>query len=245
MREGSRLIMLLPQHITQQAEVGRSQVEIMDFLGKSLGLHVMKKRGVMLRCVQTHAPQQTMCATSKVFGSHRITRQGRRIRNFLQTWEYLDHRASHFARARSKPGFPGQMNETFSAIKLLGHAEIEDRGMNGALMKAWASWEEPSVSRVQVVLITTKQTSKYLAFTVWDRTVASRPIVESACWNSCLPGDFAERIACLFDTGSERVRIGSHLRCHTLFSLHRSSFLLRSCPERPLIKCEGHQYLTA
>src|SRR5258708_23652140 len=138
MREGSRLIMLLTQHITQQAEVGRSQVEIMDFLGKSLGLHVMKKRGVMLRCVQTHAPQQTMCATSKVFGSHRITRQGRRIRNFLQTWEYLDHRASHFARAGSKPGFPGQVNESFSAINRLGHPQVDARGLNGPPMKAWA-----------------------------------------------------------------------------------------------------------
>src|SRR5260370_14973189 len=104
--------------------------------------------------------------------------------------------------------------------------------MNSVLMKACASWEKPFVSGLwlQVVLITTKKTSKHLTFSVWDRTVASRPIVEGAFWNSGLPGDFAERIARLFDTSSERVRIGTHLRCHMLFSLNRSSFLLRSCP---------------
>src|SRR5260370_30620091 len=76
---------------------------------------------------------------------------------------------------------------------------------------------------------TPNHVSKSFARRMRNNMLARSPTVEGAFWDSRLPGDFAGRIARLFDTGPERVGVLWHKGMRTLAPLPRGWCSTRLC----------------
>src|SRR6266481_2260937 len=68
----------------------------------------------------------------------------------------------------------------------------------------------------QLLNRTPNQVSKSFARRMRNNLLARSPTVERAFWNSGLPGDFAERVARLFETCPERIGVLWHRGMRTL-----------------------------
>src|SRR6266481_7625654 len=73
----------------------------------------------------------------------------------------------------------------------------------------------------QLLNCTPNYVSKSFARRVRNNMLARSPTVEGAFWNSRLPGDFAERVARLFDARPERIGVLWHRGMRTLAPLPR------------------------